>query len=123
MCLSAQLPGADYSSQVFANPYVTFVGRHANSTFITSAEAMKGRVVGCLLNADYFCLPVLSFKLTLDKNGKRKTKFSSTNKLTCGQIKLLQNLSSGSRIIFSEVKVRFLDGSTGFIMDGVFIIK
>jgi len=101
--------------------YVAFVGRQAINTIITSSDAMKGRALGCML--DGRGLPVQSFKLTVEKNGSKKSAFSKNNNLTPYQISLLQNLPAGSKIIFSEVKVRFLDGSIGFIEDGVFIIR
>ena len=102
-------------------PYVAFVGVQSYEAIITPGNAMKGRALGCMLNGAG--LPVQSFKLTVEKNGSKKSASSTTNNMTAEQIAMLQKLTSGSKIIFSEVKVKFQDGKIKTIKDGIYLIK
>lgn len=102
-------------------PYVAFVGVQSYNASITVADAKKGRALGCML--DGAGLPVQSFKLTIEKNGVKKSASSSSCVMTSEQIAMLQKLTSGSKIIFSEVKVKFQDGKVKTINDGIYLIK
>jgi hypothetical protein len=102
--------------------YVSFSGRQAvGTTTITSSDAMMGRGLGCMV--DGAGQAVQNFKLTVEKNGNKKSAYSDNNSMTHDQIQLLKNLPSGSKIIFSEVKVKFQDGKVKTIKDGIYLIK
>lgn len=100
---------------------MAYVGVQSYEATLSVADAKKGRAVGCIL--DGAGLPVQSFVLTIEKNGSKKSAASSTCNMTAEQIKLLQTLTSGSKIIFSEVKVKFADGKIKTINDGIYTIK
>lgn len=116
------ITGNIHAQIIKGEAYVAFSGRQAvGTTTITSSDAMMGRGLGCMVDGGG--LPVQSFKLTVEKNGTEKSAYSKSNSMTPDQIQMLINLPKGSKIIFSEVKVKFTDGKIKMIKNGIYLIK
>ena len=94
--------------QTQEKPEIAFAGKRGYESSMSNDEIKIGSALGCFIGDENYA--VLSFDMSVKKGNSLKTSSSKDMNLTAEQKQQISDLPSGSKIIFSNVKVKLTDG-------------
>jgi hypothetical protein len=114
--------GLPFAFKLQNNPgdtVLVFADKKADATMPVK-EAKAGYILACMAGTEMGT--VQSFKMSIVKGGWTKSAVSTSNRLSTEQVIMLARINGGSKIIFSDVKVKFKDGSIKAVKAGTYTI-